>query len=210
MAYSKTVLITGCSTGIGRSTAEHLAARGWTVWATARRPESIRDLATRGCKTLALDVCDEASMRAAVETIERAVEGKRERPEERDAQPEEMKRRLIFRTPQPHGSANQKGHQPHGSQHEVHRAAMGHERQRHRHRLTRAEPRQRVRKTRPFSPVALIRLHLVTPLDRRAVDGKDHVTALDAGGCRRRSRRDFDCGDTFGAVRPEDAVFDLM
>jgi NAD(P)-dependent dehydrogenase (short-subunit alcohol dehydrogenase family) len=71
MAYSKTVLITGCSTGIGRSTAEHLAARGWTVWATARRPESIRDLATRGCKTLALDVCDEASMRAAVETIER-------------------------------------------------------------------------------------------------------------------------------------------
>jgi NAD(P)-dependent dehydrogenase (short-subunit alcohol dehydrogenase family) len=72
MAYSRTVLITGCSTGIGRSTAEHLAARGWTVWATARRPESIRDLATRGCKTLALDVCDEASMRAAVETIERA------------------------------------------------------------------------------------------------------------------------------------------
>jgi NAD(P)-dependent dehydrogenase (short-subunit alcohol dehydrogenase family) len=71
MANSKTVLITGCSTGIGRATAEHLAARGWTVWATARRPESIRDLATRGCKTLALDVCDDASMRAAVETIER-------------------------------------------------------------------------------------------------------------------------------------------
>jgi len=70
-AISKTVLITGCSTGIGRATAEHLAARGWTVYATARRPESIRDLATRGCKTLALDVCDDASMRAAVETIER-------------------------------------------------------------------------------------------------------------------------------------------
>jgi NAD(P)-dependent dehydrogenase (short-subunit alcohol dehydrogenase family) len=69
---SRTVLITGCSTGIGRATAEQLAAKGWTVRATARRPESIRDLATRGCKTLALDVCDEASMRAAVETIERA------------------------------------------------------------------------------------------------------------------------------------------
>src|SRR5213080_15576 len=72
-SVSRAVLITGCSTGIGRATAEQLAARGWTVYATARRPESIRDLAGRGCKTLALDVCDEASIRAAAETVERAV-----------------------------------------------------------------------------------------------------------------------------------------
>jgi short-subunit dehydrogenase len=72
MAVSKAVLITGCSTGIGRATAAHLAASGWRVYATARRPESIQDLAGRGCRTLALDVCDEASMRAAVETVERA------------------------------------------------------------------------------------------------------------------------------------------
>src|SRR5207245_3565710 len=71
-SVSRAVLITGCSTGIGRATAEQLAARGWTVYATARRPESIRALAGRGCKMLALDVCDEASMRAAVETVERA------------------------------------------------------------------------------------------------------------------------------------------
>jgi NAD(P)-dependent dehydrogenase (short-subunit alcohol dehydrogenase family) len=69
---SKTVLITGCSTGIGRATAARLAGGGWTVYATARKPETVRDLETRGCRTLALDVCDEESMRAAVDTIERS------------------------------------------------------------------------------------------------------------------------------------------
>ncbi len=71
-SVSKAVLITGCSTGIGRATAERLARSGWTVYATARRPESIADLAQTGCKTLALDVTDEDSMRAAVQTVEEA------------------------------------------------------------------------------------------------------------------------------------------
>ncbi len=69
---SKAVLITGCSTGIGRKTAEHLAARGWTVYATARRPDSIKDLEEKGCRTLALDVTDEESMSAAVKAVEDA------------------------------------------------------------------------------------------------------------------------------------------
>jgi NAD(P)-dependent dehydrogenase (short-subunit alcohol dehydrogenase family) len=69
---SKAVLITGCSSGIGRATAEHLAARGWTVYASARRTESIADLAERGIKTLALDVTDEGSMQAAVAAVEGA------------------------------------------------------------------------------------------------------------------------------------------
>jgi len=71
-AISKAVLITGSSTGIGRATAELLASKGWRVYATARRIETIQDLAARGCKVLALDVCDETSIRNAVGTIEAA------------------------------------------------------------------------------------------------------------------------------------------
>jgi len=69
---SKAVLITGCSTGIGRATAERLASSGFTVYATARKLEAIADLETKGCRTLALDVTDEESMRAAVTAIEDA------------------------------------------------------------------------------------------------------------------------------------------
>jgi NAD(P)-dependent dehydrogenase (short-subunit alcohol dehydrogenase family) len=69
---SNVVLITGCSTGIGRATAERLARGDWTVYATARRLESIADLEQQGCRTLALDVTDEDSMQAAVRTVEEA------------------------------------------------------------------------------------------------------------------------------------------
>src|SRR4051812_28725121 len=70
MTQPTTVLITGCSSGIGHATAERLAAAGWTVYATARRPETLADLEARGCRTLALDVTDEASMQAAVAAVE--------------------------------------------------------------------------------------------------------------------------------------------
>jgi len=70
---SKAVLITGCSTGIGRETALHLAKLGpFTVYATARKLESLADLERAGCRTLALDVCDEESMQAAVGAVEEA------------------------------------------------------------------------------------------------------------------------------------------
>jgi NAD(P)-dependent dehydrogenase (short-subunit alcohol dehydrogenase family) len=66
---SRAVLVTGSSSGIGAATAARLATAGWTVYATARRPETLADLEARGCRTLALDVTDEASRRAAVETV---------------------------------------------------------------------------------------------------------------------------------------------
>jgi NAD(P)-dependent dehydrogenase (short-subunit alcohol dehydrogenase family) len=67
---SRAVLISGCSSGIGWATAERLARRDWTVYATARRPEAVAELEKLGCRTLALDVTDEASMRAAVRAVE--------------------------------------------------------------------------------------------------------------------------------------------
>lgn len=70
---SKAVLITGCSTGIGRETARHLAGLGpYTVYATARKVETLADLEAARCRTLALDVCDEDSMSAAVAAVEEA------------------------------------------------------------------------------------------------------------------------------------------
>ena len=59
------VLITGCSTGIGRAGAVELTKRGHDVVATARRPETLDDLDVAA--RLRLDVDDPASVRAAVD-----------------------------------------------------------------------------------------------------------------------------------------------
>jgi NAD(P)-dependent dehydrogenase (short-subunit alcohol dehydrogenase family) len=68
---SRPVLITGCSTGIGRATAERLADDGWNVHATARRLNAIEELGKRGCKLHAIDVTNESSMAKAVAEVEK-------------------------------------------------------------------------------------------------------------------------------------------
>ncbi|PSP63033.1 oxidoreductase [Halobacteriales archaeon QH_8_67_36] len=55
---AKTVLITGASSGIGRSTAEVFLDDDWQVWATARDEADVAALAESGCETAELDVTD--------------------------------------------------------------------------------------------------------------------------------------------------------
>ncbi|KAJ4477167.1 NAD(P)-binding protein [Lentinula aciculospora] len=52
------ILITGCSTGLGRSLAEESLARGLRVIATARRLSAIEDLRDKGARVFTLDVTD--------------------------------------------------------------------------------------------------------------------------------------------------------
>src|SRR5260221_7831508 len=66
---SRTALVTGCSSGIGRETALQLHQAGLVVYATARRPATLAGLAENGIQVLALDVTEEASMVAAVGAI---------------------------------------------------------------------------------------------------------------------------------------------
>jgi NAD(P)-dependent dehydrogenase (short-subunit alcohol dehydrogenase family) len=68
---SRPVLITGCSTGIGRATAERLVDDGWNVHATARRLDAIEELGKKGCTLNELDVTDERSMETAVAEVEK-------------------------------------------------------------------------------------------------------------------------------------------
>lgn len=65
----RVVLLTGCSSGIGVATALRLVRDGWIVYATGRRLEPLAPLRDAGCRTLPLDVTDEASMQAAVERV---------------------------------------------------------------------------------------------------------------------------------------------
>jgi short-subunit dehydrogenase len=64
-----TALVTGASSGIGADTALHLKALGFTVYGAARRVERMTSLGEQGVHILKMDVTDDASMVAGIETI---------------------------------------------------------------------------------------------------------------------------------------------
>ena len=74
----KTVLITGASTGIGRAAAEYLASQGWTVFAGVRKHSDGEPLkqASANIQPLILDVAKPDQVKAAVETVSKALGGK--------------------------------------------------------------------------------------------------------------------------------------
>jgi len=65
----KSILVTGCSTGIGACVARGLSAQGWRVFATARKPEDVERLQAEGLESLLLDLNDSACIHAAVDTV---------------------------------------------------------------------------------------------------------------------------------------------
>lgn len=66
---ARSILITGCSSGIGQEVAKGLRGRGWRVFATARRMADVERLDREGLESLPLDVTDSGSIRSAVASM---------------------------------------------------------------------------------------------------------------------------------------------
>ncbi|WP_028451212.1 SDR family NAD(P)-dependent oxidoreductase [Chitinilyticum aquatile] len=69
MSTAPTILITGCSSGIGHHAAHALKARGWRVFASARRIEDVCRLRAEGLEAILLDIADSHSIETAVQWL---------------------------------------------------------------------------------------------------------------------------------------------
>lgn len=67
--YKRSILVTGCSTGIGWHCAKRLKQDGWRVFATARKAEDIARLDEAGIEGLYLDYCEKESIHRAFEQV---------------------------------------------------------------------------------------------------------------------------------------------
>jgi NAD(P)-dependent dehydrogenase (short-subunit alcohol dehydrogenase family) len=72
---AKSILITGCSSGIGYDAAHGLKARGWRVFATARAQGDVDRLIGEGLESFVLDYAEEASITAAAAEVSRRTGG---------------------------------------------------------------------------------------------------------------------------------------
>ncbi|WP_108880347.1 SDR family NAD(P)-dependent oxidoreductase [Anderseniella sp. Alg231-50] len=73
---ARTILITGCSSGIGYTCAIGMQQRGWRVIATARKPDDIAMLKTKGLEVLQLDYTDASSIAACAQQALKLADGK--------------------------------------------------------------------------------------------------------------------------------------
>ncbi|MGA7802933.1 MAG: SDR family oxidoreductase [Gammaproteobacteria bacterium] len=71
----RSVLLTGCSSGIGYAAAKGLKARGYRVFATARKAQDVARLSDEGLESLRLDLTDSASIRDAVDGVLERTDG---------------------------------------------------------------------------------------------------------------------------------------
>jgi len=72
----RTILITGCSTGIGKHCAQRLKEDGWDVYATARKPEDIKMLKAMGVNALKLDYTNNKSIKVCFDAVMKKTDGK--------------------------------------------------------------------------------------------------------------------------------------
>ena len=72
----KSILITGCSSGIGYDAALRLRAQWWRVFASCRAPKDVERLQTEGFESLVLDYADEASITSAAAAVLGATDGR--------------------------------------------------------------------------------------------------------------------------------------
>ncbi len=75
MSKQKSILITGCSSGIGLCCAHELKKRGYRVFATARNTEDVAKLKAQGLESLPLDLADSHSINSAVDEIIKRTDG---------------------------------------------------------------------------------------------------------------------------------------
>ena len=73
---TRTILITGCSSGIGQTAAIGLNERGYRVIASARKPDDVEELRSKGLQAIELDLADSASIKKAVAQVIKLTDGR--------------------------------------------------------------------------------------------------------------------------------------